>query len=72
MLQKEYPLEFILDNQGIAKEIHSPRTQFNLNQIREEIVETAKKILNARKTSFRSCSPEKNCQFCQELTHKFK
>src|SRR3989344_5896999 len=38
MLQKEHPLEFIINEQGMAKEIHSPRTQFSLEEIKQEIV----------------------------------
>ncbi|MEK6908781.1 MAG: ATP-dependent DNA helicase [Nanoarchaeota archaeon] len=70
MLQKETPLEFELDDQGIAKEIHSARTYFNLNEVKKEIVETAKKIMIARKTGFRFCQVEKNCQFCEDLMKK--
>ncbi|MEK6836953.1 MAG: 3'-5' exonuclease, partial [Nanoarchaeota archaeon] len=66
MLQKEYPLEFILNEQGIAKEIHSPRTQFSLEEVKTEIVNTAKNIMQARVTGFKSCPIEKNCQFCEE------
>lgn len=65
-LQKEHPLEFELDNYGIAKEIHSPRTIFDLNEVKNEIVTVAKSILKARQTGFKPCAPEKNCQFCQE------
>ena len=67
MLQKEHPLEFELNDQGIAKEIHGPRTFFDLNEVKKEIVETAKNIIKARSSGFKSCPSEKNCQFCEDL-----
>ena len=67
MLQKETPLIFNLDSKGIAKEIHSPRTYFDLNEVKKEIVETANKIMQARKSGFKPCSIEKNCNFCEDL-----
>ena len=70
MLQKEYPLEFNIDEKGIAKEIHSPRTQFSLEEVKQEIVETAKNIMQARTTGFKACQAEKNCQFCEEWANK--
>ena len=70
MLQKEHPLEFTINEQGIAKEIHSPRTQFSLEEIKQEIVETARNIMQARTTGFKACPAEKNCQFCEEWANK--
>ena len=67
MLQKEHPLEFDLDENGIAKEIHSSRTSFSLEQVKKEILETAKKMIEARKTGFKQCNVEKNCNFCQSI-----
>ena len=67
MLQKEHPLEFELNDQGIAKEINGPRTFFDLNEVKKEIVETAKNIIKARSSGFKSCPSEKNCQFCEDL-----
>lgn len=67
MLQKEYPLEFELDEKGAAKEIHSQRTNFSLEEVKKEILETARNILKARKTGFKRCDTEKNCEFCQNL-----
>ena len=72
MLQKEHPLEFIINEQGMAKEIHSPRTQFSLEEVKQEIVETAKNIMQARTTGFKACQAEKNCQFCEEWTNNNK
>ncbi len=66
-LQKETPVEFIIDDWGNAREIHSARTSFNLNQVREEIVNVAKQIIQAvEKNSFKPCPVEKNCDFCEE------
>ncbi|MEK6915495.1 MAG: ATP-dependent DNA helicase [Nanoarchaeota archaeon] len=70
MLQKEYPLEFELNSEGIAIEVHSPRTRFSLKEVESEIIETARKISLARKTGFKKCNPEKNCQFCNELENQ--
>lgn len=67
MLQKEHPLEFNLDEKGTAREVHSIRTLFDLNEVKSEIVQTAKKIIDARKNGFKMCDFEKNCQFCQDL-----
>ncbi len=68
-LQKETPIEFVLDEQGNAKEIHSQRTFFNLNEVKQELIETAKKILDCRKNSFSPCPIEKNCTFCDEWVY---
>ena len=67
MLQKETPLEFQIDSKGIAKEIHSPRTYFDLNEVKKEIVSVAQSILRARQSGFKQCNVEKNCQFCEDL-----
>lgn len=66
MLQKDHPLEFNIDSKGIAKEVHSTRTQFSLQEVKEELVETARAIIQARKTGFKPCPIEKNCDFCEE------
>ncbi|MDP4039788.1 MAG: ATP-dependent DNA helicase [Candidatus Pacearchaeota archaeon] len=65
-LQHETPITFDLDENGNAKEIHSKMTFFNLNEVKEEIMETAKKILEAKKSGFKPCPVEKNCPFCEE------
>lgn len=67
MLQKETPLIFEINSQGIAKEIHSPRTQFDLEEIKKDIVEVANQIMQARKFGFKFCPVEKSCDFCQSL-----
>ncbi|MGV8142023.1 MAG: ATP-dependent helicase [Candidatus Pacearchaeota archaeon] len=70
MLQKDHPLEFTIDSNGMAKEIHSARTFFSLPEVRKELVETAKAILQARQTGFKPCPAEKNCEFCAEWVYK--
>lgn len=66
MLKKDLPVEFVIDEDGNAKEIHSARTSFNLNAVREEIVGTAREILRCYEKGFRACALEKNCEFCNE------
>ena len=67
LLQHENPITFSLDPSGNAKEIHSVRTEFNLQEVREQLVETANKILACKKNnSFQACPIEKNCNFCEE------
>ena len=66
MLQKDHPLEFEIDSKGVAKEVHSAKTQFSLIEVRQELLQTARAILTARETSFKSCPSEKSCEFCQE------
>ena len=70
MLQKDHPLEFNIDSKGVAKEIHSSRTQFSLQEVRSELIETAKAILQARQNGFKSCPVEKGCEFCEEWVYK--
>ena len=66
MLKKETPIEFVIDANGNAKEIHSSRTFFNLQEVKQEMVSVAQAIKDCIKNGFRACSPEKNCPFCNE------
>ncbi len=66
MLQKDHPLEFEIDYKGLAKEIHSSKTHFSLEEVREELVQTARAILKARREEFKPCPVEKGCKFCEE------
>jgi DNA helicase II / ATP-dependent DNA helicase PcrA len=66
MLQKENPIEFHVDKKGNAKEIHSIRTEFNLEEIKSELIGTARKIIKAKVSGFLPCSVEKSCAFCEE------
>ena len=69
MLQKDHPLEFNIDSKGVAKEIHSSRTQFSLQEVRKELIDTAKAIIQARQTGFKPCLVEKGCEFCEEWVY---
>ncbi len=72
MLQKDHPLEFNIDSKGVAKEIHSSRTQFSLQEVRKELIDTAKAIIQARQTGFKPCLVEKGCEFCEEWIYNKK
>lgn len=65
MLKKEKPLIFEIDSNGQANEISSGRMSFNLNEVKLELVNTAKQILNAYENGFKPCPTEKNCDFCE-------
>lgn len=67
MLKKEKPLEFEIDSRGHATEINSERMSFNLEEVKQELLQTAKQIIKAHATEFKVCPPEKNCKFCSEL-----
>lgn len=69
MLQKEKPIEFEIDKDGNANEIHSKRTSFNLNEVKSELLETANKIIECKKSGFSPCPVEKNCDFCEEWVY---
>ena len=70
LLKHERPLEFELDEQGNAIEINTRRMSFNLNDIREELVTTAKRIIECYQLGFPACPIEKNCAFCNEHVWK--
>ena len=68
MLKHERPLEFTLDNEGNAKSSYS-RMEFNIYQVKDELIETAKEITNSYKSGFKPCPIEKNCEFCNEYVY---
>jgi DNA helicase II / ATP-dependent DNA helicase PcrA len=70
-LKKENPIIFELDDNGDAKEIHSTRTVFNLNDIKHDLIETAKQIILAYSKGFKPCPIEKSCPFCEEYIRSF-
>ena len=70
MLRQEKPLEFELDEQGIAHDAHAPRTSFNLYDIQKELVTTARSILSCHERGFSPCDIEANCEFCNEFIWK--
>ena len=65
MLRQNKPMEFIVDNNGNAKDENS-KVVFNINDIKRELSETAQKIIVAYKNGFRPCPKEKECEFCKE------
>jgi DNA helicase II / ATP-dependent DNA helicase PcrA len=69
MLRHEKPLEFTIDENGNAKAVYSNRMEFNIYKVKEELVETAKKVLHACTTKFKPCPIEKNCEFCNEWVY---
>lgn len=70
MLRQEKPLEFELDENGIARDINAPRTSFNLYDIKQELVKTAQTILKCQEEGFAPCDLEKGCEFCNEFIWK--
>lgn len=69
MLKQEKPLDFELDDKGNATSVDTGRMQFNIYEVRDELVETARKIICAYKTGFKPCPIEKNCEFCKEFVY---
>lgn len=69
MLRHEKPLEFQLGDDGNAVEISSGRMSFNIHEIKEELVSTARQVLDAYDKGFKACPIEKNCEFCNEWVH---
>lgn len=70
MLRHENPIVFELDAHGNANEIHSQRTSFNLEEVKQELVNTAKQILECHESGFQACKLEKNCAFCEEYVRE--
>jgi len=69
MLRQEKPLEFVLDKNGNAKAVYSNRMEFNIYDVKKEMVETARKILECYRKGFKPCPIEKNCEFCNEWVY---
>ena len=69
MLKQEKPLEFEIDENGNAKALNSGRMEFNINDVRQELIDTAKKIIKAHSDGFKPCPVEKNCEFCNEYVY---
>lgn len=70
MLKQDKPLSFEIDASGNAKSVNSSRMSFNVNEVRDEIVKTAKEIVEAYKSGFKPCSIEKHCSFCDEFVYR--
>jgi hypothetical protein len=69
MLRHEKPIEFEIDERGNAFEINSGRMSFNINIIKNELIATAKRVLEAYDKGFKPCPIEKNCEFCNEWVY---
>jgi len=70
MLRHNKPLEFVIDKDGNAIEKNNRKMSFNINDVRQELIETAKMVEKAYKEGFKPCSMEKNCEFCNEYVYK--
>lgn len=70
MLKHEKPLEFVLDDNGTAKAANSNRMEFNIEEIKNELVSTAEKIVDSYKSGFKACPLDKNCDFCNEYVYR--
>jgi DNA helicase-2/ATP-dependent DNA helicase PcrA len=67
-LKQDSPLEFdVLDN-GDAISLNS-NIHFNINDVRHEILEVAKRIHKAYSEGFKPCPLDKNCEFCNEYIY---
>ena len=67
MLQHEQPIEFVVDDRGNAKAVNSSRlAAFNIYDVESELIQTAHAVFDAYEKGFKSCSMEKNCEFCNE------
>lgn len=70
MLKQEKPFEFEIDEKGNAicrsSEWLKP---FNIYEVEEQLIKTAKRIQEAYKQGFKPCPIEKNCDFCNEYVY---
>jgi DNA helicase-2/ATP-dependent DNA helicase PcrA len=66
MLRHDRPLEFDINDKGIATERNTGRMSFSLDEIKQELVATAKQILQCYEKGFSACAPDKNCEFCNQ------
>ena len=70
MLKQERPIEFEIDSMGNALCTSSKYIDgFNINTVREELIDTARAIQNSYKTGFKPCPIDKNCDFCNEYIY---
>jgi len=70
MLKQDKPLEFEIDSKGNAVCTSSKYIDgFNINDVRAELLTTAKAIQEAYKIGFKPCPIEKNCEFCNEYVY---
>lgn len=70
MLKQERPLEFEIDDEGNAHCVSSKFIEgFNINEVKKEIMEVAKRIKEAYVSGFKPCPIEKSCDFCNEYVY---
>lgn len=71
MLRLDKPLSFVVDENGNAKSVVSDRIEgFNILEVKEELVNTARTLQNAFKEGFKPCPVDKHCEFCSEYVYK--
>lgn len=70
MLRHEKPLEFELKNDGTARERNSMKMVFSLDEVKRELVDTAKSILACYDSGFKPCDIDADCDFCNEYIWK--
>ncbi len=71
MLRLEKPVSFIVDDDGNATSTISERMEgFNIFDVKEELVSTAKQLLQCYKDGFKACPLDKHCEFCNEYVYK--
>ncbi len=70
MLRHEKPHEFELLPDGTARDVNAPRTSFNLNAVKDELLVTARKIQECYTKGFAPCDVEDNCEFCNQFIWK--
>ena len=68
MLKQDIPLEFEIDDKGNAVSVNSSLS-FNIYEVKDEIIKTAKRIHEAYRLGFKPCPIEKNCDFCNEYVY---
>jgi len=69
VLKHVRPLEFEIDESGNVRSAYSKKTEFNIEEIKKEILETANRIQTALNSGFKTCPIEKGCDFCQEFVY---
>ncbi|MEK6892586.1 MAG: ATP-dependent DNA helicase [Nanoarchaeota archaeon] len=70
MLRQDKPLEFEIDESGNAVCASSKFIEgFNIYEVEQELIDTAKAIQEAYKKGFKPCPIEKNCDFCNEYVY---
>ncbi len=66
MLRHDRPLEFDLYEDGFAIERNTRKMSFSISDVQQELIKTAKTIIQSYKSGFKPCPIEKNCQFCDQ------